>query len=210
MNMLRYEKLPDVTKNLIILNAVVFLATSLNGGLLPILGLYSIFDERFHPYQLVTHLFTHANLMHIFFNMFTLYMFGRVLENVLGPKRFAILYFATGLGAVLLNVFLDFLQLQGIINFNTDVNISFSIGASGAVYGIMVAFAMLFPNTELLIYFIVPLKAKVFIPLLILAEIYMEVSRSPGDNVGHAAHLGGALIGFIVIKIWSKDRTRFY
>jgi membrane associated rhomboid family serine protease len=208
--MLRYEKLPDVTKNLIILNAVVFLATSLNGGLLPILGLYSIFDERFHPYQLVTHLFTHANLMHIFFNMFTLYMFGRVLENVLGPKRFAILYFATGLGAVLLNVFLDFLQLQGIINFNTDVNISFSIGASGAVYGIMVAFAMLFPNTELLIYFIVPLKAKVFIPLLILAEIYMEVSRSPGDNVGHAAHLGGALIGFIVIKIWSKDRTRFY
>ena len=148
--------------------------------------------------------------MHIFFNMFTLYMFGRVLENVLGPKRFAILYFATGLGAVLLNVFLDFLQLQGIINFNTDVNISFSIGASGAVYGIMVAFAMLFPNTELLIYFIVPLKAKVFIPLLILAEIYMEVSRSPGDNVGHAAHLGGALIGFIVIKIWSKDRTRFY
>ncbi|MBK7504512.1 MAG: rhomboid family intramembrane serine protease [Bacteroidetes bacterium] len=210
MNMLRYEKLPDVTKNLIILNAVVFLATSLNGGLLPILGLYSIFDERFHPYQLVTHLFTHANFMHIFFNMFTLYMFGRVLENVLGPKRFAILYFATGLGAVLLNVFLDFLQLQGIINFNTDVNISFSIGASGAVYGIMVAFAMLFPNTELLIYFIVPLKAKVFIPLLILAEIYMEVSRSPGDNVGHAAHLGGALIGFIVIKIWSKDRTRFY
>ncbi|MBP9135592.1 MAG: rhomboid family intramembrane serine protease [Chitinophagales bacterium] len=208
--MLRYEKLPDVTKNLIILNAVVFLATSLNGGLLPILGLYSIFDERFNPYQLVTHLFTHANLMHIFFNMFTLYMFGRVLENVLGPKRFAILYFATGLGAVLLNVFLDFLQLQGIINFNTDVNISFSIGASGAVYGIMVAFAMLFPNTELLIYFIVPLKAKVFIPLLILAEIYMEVSRSPGDNVGHAAHLGGALIGFIVIKIWSKDRTRFY
>ena len=188
MNMLRYEKLPDVTKNLIILNAVVFLATSLNGGLLPILGLYSIFDERFNPYQLVTHLFTHANLMHIFFNMFTLYMFGRVLENVLGPKRFAILYFATGLGAVLLNVFLDFLQLQGIINFNTDVNISFSIGASGAVYGIMVAFAMLFPNTELLIYFIVPLKAKVFIPLLILAEIYMEVSRSPGDNVGHAAH----------------------
>ena len=210
MNMLRYEKLPDVTKNLIILNAVVFLATSLNGGLLPILGLYSIFDERFNPYQLVTHLFTHANLMHIFFNMFTLYMFGRVLENVLGPKRFAILYFATGLGAVLLNVLLDFLQLQGIINFNTDVNISFSIGASGAVYGIMVAFAMLFPNTELLIYFIVPLKAKVFIPLLILAEIYMEVSRSPGDNVGHAAHLGGALIGFIVIKIWSKDRTRFY
>lgn len=208
--MLRYEKLPDVTKNLIILNAVVFLATSLNGGLLPILGLYSIFDERFHPYQLVTHLFTHANLMHIFFNMFTLYMFGRVLENVLGPKRFAILYFATGLGAVLLNVLLDFLQLQGIINFNTDVNISFSIGASGAVYGIMVAFAMLFPNTELLIYFIVPLKAKVFIPLLILAEIYMEVSRSPGDNVGHAAHLGGAFIGFIVIKIWSKDRTRFY
>lgn len=208
--MLRYEKLPDVTKNLIILNAVVFLATSLNGGLKSILGLYSIFDERFHPYQLVTHLFTHANLMHIFFNMFTLYMFGRVLENVLGPKRFAILYFATGLGAVLLNVFLDFLQLQGIINFNTDVNISFSIGASGAVYGIMVAFAMLFPNTELLIYFIVPLKAKVFIPLLILAEIYMEVSRSPGDNVGHAAHLGGALIGFIVIKIWSKDRTRFY
>ena len=187
--MLRYEKLPDVTKNLIILNAVVFLATSLNGGLLPILGLYSIFDERFNPYQLVTHLFTHANLMHIFFNMFT---------------------FATGLGAVLLNVLLDFLQLQGIINFNTDVNISFSIGASGAVYGIMVAFAMLFPNTELLIYFIVPLKAKVFIPLLILAEIYMEVSRSPGDNVGHAAHLGGALIGFIVIKIWSKDRTRFY
>ena len=208
--MLRYEKLPDVTKNLIILNAVVFLATSLNGGLLPILGLYSIFDERFNPYQLVTHLFTHANLMHIFFNMFTLYMFGRVLENVLGPKRFAILYFATGLGAVLLNVFLDFLQLQGIINFNTDVNISFSIGASGAVYGIMVAFAMLFPNTELLIYFIVPLKAKVFIPLLILAEIYMEVSRSPGDNIGHAAHLGGALIGFIIIKIWSKDRTRFY
>ena len=208
--MLRYEKLPDVTKNLIILNAVVFLATSLNGGLLPILGLYSIFDERFHPYQLVTHLFTHDNFIHIFFNMFTLYMFGRVLENVLGPKRFAMLYFATGLGAVLLNVLLDFLQLQGIINFNTDVNISFSIGASGAVYGIMVAFAMLFPNTELLIYFIVPLKAKVFIPLLILAEIYMEVSRSPGDNVGHAAHLGGALIGFIVIKIWSKDRTRFY
>jgi membrane associated rhomboid family serine protease len=137
-------------------------------------------------------------------------MFGRVLENVLGPKRFAILYFATGLGAVLLNVLLDFLQLQGIIDFNTALNSGPSIGASGAVFGIMVAFAMLFPNTELLIYFIVPLKAKVFIPLLILAEIYMEINRSPGDNIGHAAHLGGALIGFIIIKIWSKDRTRFY
>lgn len=208
--MLRYDRLPDVTKNLIILNAVVFLATSLNSGLLPILGLYSIFDARFHPYQLVTHMFVHGNLAHIFFNMFSLYMFGRVLENVLGPKRFAILYFATGLGAVFLNVFLDFLQVQGIIYGGEALNNSFSIGASGAIYGIMVAFGMLFPNTELLIYFIIPLKAKVFIPLLILIEIYMEINRAPGDNIGHAAHLGGALIGFLIIKLWSKDRTKFY
>lgn len=206
---MRYQEFPDVTKNLLILNIVVFIATSLNPNLLNSLALYDFGSENFRPYQLITHLFTHANIGHLFFNMLSLYMFGRGLENVLGPKRFAILYFAAGLGAVLLNVILDYIIIQGA-GTNAMVNFGASLGASGAVYGVMVAFGVLFPNTEFLLYFAIPVKAKIFIPILILIEIYMEFNRTPGDNVGHAAHLGGALIGFVLIKIWQKNRTNFF
>jgi rhomboid-like protein len=166
----------------------------------------------------------HANFMHIFSNMFALFMFGTVLERVWGPQRFLFFYFATGLGAVALH-----LGVQAWILYNftgsfapsieqlsefpqiANTYIIPTVGASGAVFGILAAFGLLFPNTEMMLIFLpVPIKAKYFISLYIFWELYRGMSMADGDNVAHFAHLGGALFGFILVKLWNRNRDFLY
>ncbi len=229
--MQRFNFLPPVIKNLLIINGLVFLATITFPGIVEKLALYYPTAPEFRPYQIVTHLFTHASFGHVFFNMFALWMFGAVLENVWGPKRFLIYYFVTGLGAALLYTGVHALQLHQITgSFAPDIikdgyfignfserNIgtlraifSPTIGASGAVYGVLLAFGMLFPNTLIYIYFLLPLKAKYLVIILTAIELYMGFINKPNDNVAHFAHLGGMLVGFVLIKYWQKSKTHFY
>ena len=221
-----FSILPPVIKNLLIINGLFFLLTVVWQGtnLNFILGMYPFQSARFEPFQIVTHMFMHGGFGHIFFNMFALWMFGSPLENAWGPKRFLIFYLVTGLGAALClqawNAF-EIYQLQQTIASGGSVatealdtlkwKLSIpTVGASGAVFGVLLAFGMLFPNTRIYIYFLFPIKAKYFVIFYGALELYMGIANNPGDNVAHFAHLGGMLIGFILIKIWQRDRRHFY
>lgn len=205
------EKFPPAVKNLIAINVVVWVAQLLfdeRFGLTAKLGLWPIGNPYFKPWQIVTHMFAHAAsgpsmFLHILFNMFTLWMFGRILENVWGSKRFLIFYMICGLGAAAAH-----LGMQYYMGGADDV----AVGASGAVFGVLVAFAMTFPNTELYLMFIpVPIKAKWAVIGLIALDLFGGVSQVSGDNIAHFAHLGGALTGFILLKVWNKNnRTTLY
>ena len=234
---------PPVVKNLIIINVLGLLAyyafrgsTNLNW----VLGLFYWGSEQFEPYQLVTHMFMHGGFAHLFFNMFALWMFGRVLEQVWGAKRFFIYFFVTGLGAAFLHLLVNHIQIQSLLaqmpqeqvnivmergfdalrqgkNFtnpamqklNLSMNIP-TVGASGAVFGVLLAFGMLFPNTQLLLLFPpIPIKAKYFVIFYGILELILGVTQ-PGSNVAHFAHIGGMLFGFILIKYWNAKKDMFY
>ena len=236
--------IPPVVKNLIIINVIMLFVTwvlELRGiHLSSILGLHFILSPRFEPYQLVTHMFMHGGIMHLFFNMFALYMFGRVLESVWGPKRFFIFYFVTGLGAAVLHMavlYLDYLNVtsqmsaeqiaivkdQGYEIFSQSKNYTNelmgklnelmcipTVGASGAVFGVLLGFGMLFPNTQLMLLFPpIPIKAKYFVIGYGVLELYLGISQ-PGSNIAHFAHLGGMLFGFLLIRYWNKHGSSFY
>jgi len=267
----RFEILPIVIKNLLIINVLFFLAqkTFVTSGvdLEDWLGLHHLKSPLFEPWQIVTHLFLHGNFMHLFSNMFALWMFGTHLETLWGPKRFLTFYFLCGIGAGLIQLaFLwydfqplvsEFLQLKehvtpdGVINFFNKYGINSSnhnngviinnylsepdngsnisgvvqaisdtayglinnatIGASGAVFGILAAFVYLFPNTNLYFYFLFPVKAK-WVGLAYFGfEIYSGVLNSTGDNIAHWAHIGGGLVGFLLVLTWNKkNRSTFY
>ncbi len=228
----RFNYLPTVIKNLLILNGLMYLATRVFPQLIGILGLYFPTSPNFEPYQIITHMFTHGSLSHVFFNMFTLWMFGAVLENVWGAKRFLIFYMITGLGAAILHLGVNGYQLYNSIgtlypdillnaegfsgNYSPSqmetIGNAFSptVGASGAVYGILVAFGMLFPNTMIFIYFLLPIKAKYLISIFIGVELYLGFVSNPSDNIAHFAHLGGALFGFLLVKFWGRNKKQFY
>ncbi|MGC9341578.1 MAG: rhomboid family intramembrane serine protease [Bacteroidales bacterium] len=239
----RFGGTPPVVKNLIIINALMFLALWAFQGAFGIdlnrtLGLYYFKSPYFHPYQIVTHMFMHGSLMHIFFNMFALWMFGKVLEQVWGGKKFLIYYFVTGLGAVFLHMLVNHIALVsamkevqaslGIETFDEQtirrliqsnnpllqqVGIGLyvpTVGASGAVFGVLLAFGMLFPNTRLMLLFPpIPIKAKYFVIGYGALELYLGLTQ-PGSNIAHFAHLGGMLFGFLLIKFWNYDRNTFY
>ena len=236
--------IPPVVKNLIIINVIMLFVTWVMGmggvKLASILGLHFILSPGFEPYQLVTHMFMHGGVMHLFFNMFALYMFGRVLESVWGPKRFFIYYFVTGLGAAVLHMavlYLDYLNVTSQMNadqiaivkdqgyeifsqgknytdelmgkLNLLMNIP-TVGASGAVFGVLLGFGMLFPNTQLMLLFPpIPIKAKYFVIGYGVLELYLGISQS-GSNIAHFAHLGGMLFGFLLIRYWNKHGSSFY
>ncbi len=236
--------IPPVVKNLIIINAIMLFATYMLGmkgiDLTSTLGLHYFESSEFRPYQLVSHMFMHAGIMHLVFNMFALWMFGRVLESVWGPKRFFIYYFVTGLGAAALHTFVNFLEFQYLAgkmlpetvemvmtqgteifkqgkNFsdpmagklNLLLNIP-TVGASGAVFGILLGFGMLFPNTQLMLLFPpIPIKAKYFVIGYGAIELFSGIAN-PGSNIAHFAHLGGMLFGFILIKYWNRSTRNFY
>jgi len=173
----------------------------------------------FHAFQLITHMFSHSPTMfaHIIFNMFVLWMFGRVLENVWGPKRFLIFYIASGLGAALLHLAVQYFRAEQLLQAYLAGEpyqkylgaLDGALGASGAIMGLMAAFAYLFPNTELYIMFIpIPVKAKWAVLGLVAIDLFAGVGSVSGDNTAHFAHLGGAITGFIIVFIWNKTNRR--
>jgi len=271
MNNIRFSDIPPVVKNLILINIIMLLATWVTENvfgiqLSQILGLHYFKSELFRPYQFVTHIFMHGGLMHLFFNMFALWMFGRVLETVWGSKKFFIYFIVTGLGAAVLHTFVIHLQMSSILNDMTafsntpspegfallikehfpeyysqiyknlldgwysnpestryiamaqqyskellDLKMNIpTVGASGAVFGVLLAFGMLFPNTKLMLLFPpIPIKAKYFVIFYGALELWLGLTQS-GSNIAHFAHLGGMLFGFILIKLWKSDRKTFY
>jgi len=225
--MFGFGNLPEITKNLIIINGVMLLALTVYPDLYGYVSLYYFSNDMFRPWQIVTHMFSHAQIgsMHLFFNMFTLFMFGSVLERVLGPKRFLTLYMLTGFGGAFLHQLVDIIQvyqISGHVWLTPDLidhlAIPYSdklelakiyatpmVGASGAVFGLLTAFAMLFPNAELMLLFPpIPVRAKILISILIISELifgYMQMG-----NIAHFAHLGGALFGYLILKSWKRRR----
>jgi membrane associated rhomboid family serine protease len=262
-----FRLLPPVVKNLLIINGLFFLATisfesAFRINLVDILGLHYFDSELFRPYQFVTYMFLHADSKHIIYNMFALWMFGYLLENVWGSKRFLSYYMITGIGAAAVQTFVIWMDissiqtaaatyshnpsLNGFIAFvrqyypqyfeiegtvktfigewslspknplflqqsteyisqliQLQMNVS-TIGASGAVYGILLAFGMMFPNMLVYIWFLFPIKAKWIVIFYGAIEIFSGLSNNPSDNVAHFAHLGGMIFGFFLIIYWRK------
>jgi membrane associated rhomboid family serine protease len=223
---------PEVIKNLIIINVLMFLASLIfEPTMTEYLAMYPISSEAFRPYQIITHMFMHANGFHIFFNMYALFMFGRDSELAMGAKKFLLFYFITGLGAVVLHQLAGYLELQYAISrlstdelalfekgltIKGDLNLNYvytvmntpAVGASGAVYGVLVAFGMLYPNRVLLLLFPpIPIKAKYFVLIMGVIELYLGFQNN--GNVAHFAHLGGALFGFLLINYWRNRGERF-
>jgi membrane associated rhomboid family serine protease len=277
--------MPPVVKNLLIINGLMFLATfafqsSLGIDLRDMLGLHYFESEKFNPFQIVSYMFMHGDLGHIFFNMFAVWMFGSAIENVWGSKRFLIYYLLTGFGAAFLHyvtIYIDIApviaQMEAIINNpSADAILAFTdshpwgnyisqyqfpeiyaavndfyynqaqtlrlepdnaealrkstfffqnylehymnlpnvVGASGSLFGILLAFGMMFPNVRLFMIFLpIPIKAKYFVIGYGVMELVSAFQNNPGDNVAHFAHLGGMLFGFLLIKYWEKTGQRW-
>jgi membrane associated rhomboid family serine protease len=235
----RVDRFPPVVKNLIIINVLVFVAQAIldqQFQLTEKLILRPVISEplnqalteinhgehipQFQPYQVFTHMFAHAPfpmVYHILFNMFTLWMFGRILENVWGAKRFLFFYLACGVGAAAFHLLMQYFRCEQLFQaiqandqavFNKYQGaLAGALGASGAIMGVMAAFAYLFPNTELYIMLIpIPVKAKW--AMLGLAAIDIFGGVSGGDNIAHFAHLGGAITGIIIVMIWNKTNRK--
>ena len=197
-----FRNIPTVTKNLLLVNILVFLAAlilSQQGiSLEQWGGLYYFKADEFHVYQFVTYMFLHGGFAHLFFNMFALWMFGCVIERVWGPKRFIFYYIICGVGAGLCQEIVQF------FNYGDLPVPSITIGASGAVYAILLAFGMTFPEERIFIFPLpVPIKAKWFVCIYAAIELLSAMSSS-ADGVAHIAHLGGMLFGFLLIRYWRK------
>ncbi|WP_407525184.1 rhomboid family intramembrane serine protease [Lacibacter sp. MH-610] len=220
---------PIVT-NLIIINVLVYLAQLFfkQIDVTELGSLHYYKSEKFYPVQIVSAMFLHSpqTIMHIVFNMFGLYIFGSILERFWGSKRFLFFYLICGVGASILEQFTIPYTVERIVRSLDIHEQGFSIaqiteaylqeysalGASGALMGVMAAFAYLFPNTELMILFIpFPVKAKYLIPFFVLVDLFGGIYGIPGLNIAHFAHLGGALIGFLLVLYWNKkNRRTFY
>jgi membrane associated rhomboid family serine protease len=195
-----FQRTTPIVLNLIIINALVYMAQVFfdgpDGRVTNLLALYPIKSGFFEPYQVVTHMFTHGGIGHILFNMFALWSFGSMLERVWGPKRFLIFYLACGLAAAAAQLI-----------FTNDA----AVGASGAIMGLLAAFAYLFPNTQLIIFpFPVPVKAKWAIMVIAAIDLFGGVYPT-GSNIAHFAHLGGLVMGLVLVIIWNKtNKSTFY
>lgn len=174
-----------------------------------ILALFYPTSDYFRPYQLVTHMFMHANLTHLFFNMFALFMFGPPVEALLKEKRFLQYYLITGFGAMGLHLFVQYLEISSGSVHPASVNIPM-LGASGAVFGLLTAYGLFFPENRIMLLFPpIPMKAKYMVILFAVFELFMGLGPFKGDGVAHFAHLGGALFGFLLILYWRKT-GKFY
>lgn len=271
--------LPPVVKNLLIINVLFFLATEVLGPTLNIdltdyLGLHYFAAQKFAPYQFVTYMFMHGGFSHILFNMFALWMFGTVLEQVWGPKKFLLYYIVTGIGAALVHYLVFYFEVTPVLNsmdaflakpdlatlqqfasnhkfnlirssddlaqsFNSFqlnystlqhepsnmqamqesvnfvasyrehfLNLPVVVGASGAIYGLLLAFGMLFPNSLIYVYFFIPMKAKWFVIIFGAIELFSGF-WDQNSNVAHFAHLGGMIFGFFLIMYWKKKNKRY-
>jgi membrane associated rhomboid family serine protease len=229
-----FSSIPPVVKNLLIINILFFIATSIfeskGISLIQMLGVYYVDSPNFKVWQIITYMFMHGGFAHILFNMFALFTFGTSIELIMGSKRFLNFYLITGLGALALQMLVQAIEIYNItggvgidpvtyqsanpeaIKTLSEIYYGPMVGASGAIFGLLIAFGMLFPNAELFIMFIpVPVKAKYIIPVYILLELFLGVAQFSGDSIAHFAHLGGALFGFILVKLWHLKRPRnFY
>jgi membrane associated rhomboid family serine protease len=268
----RFGSSAPVVKNLLFINTLMLLATyvvqnTFGKDLVYTLGLFYPESSYFKVHQIITHMFMHANLMHLFFNMFALWMFGRALENAWGSKRFLTYYLLTGIGAAVLHTFVNYIEYTPVRHFvqvfaesptpammtefaqkfignpelqnnlldyatnwtahinNPDftdkavnmVNLVYdriisvpTVGASGAVYGVLLGFGMLFPNTILMLIFPpIPIKAKYMVMIFAGIELYLGLEQR-GSNIAHFAHLGGMLFGYLIIRYWNRKRANFY
>lgn len=220
-----FQSIPPVIKNLAIANALVFIAELTFGEpLINVLALHYYQSEEFGIWQFFTHMFTHGSITHILFNMLALWMFGATLEDIWGGKRFLIFYLLCGLGAAVvllgaytieLNIFMhrfsnnqmpyeEFLLRKEMIIQST------AVGASGAVNGVMVAFAYLFPNSLVYLYFAIPVKVKYVVIAYFLIDLFGGINPRFGDNVAHFAHVGGAIVGLILVITMNKNNRRTF
>jgi membrane associated rhomboid family serine protease len=225
----RFEILPPVIKNLIIINVLVFIVQrTFSHGTDNVTDVENLFalhawqSPLFKPWQFITYLFLHGSIMHILFNMYALWMFGSILENLWGAKKFLIFYFVCGFGAALCHMTVLYFEMRPALeNFYSLpdeskqqlVNALYepTLGASGAIFGCLAAFGYLFPNNVLYLMFIpVPIKAKWAIIGYIVIELYLALQNSAGDNVAHVAHLGGAIFGLILVYFWNKNNRRTF
>ncbi len=216
------RNLTPVVKNLLIINVLVLLLTTFTGDFMyRHFALFYFESELFHPYQFISHMFMHGGFWHLFFNMYTLFIFGTLLENVWGSKKFFLYYMVTGLGAALLHSLVQFVEVQhlqslveagnvGAMNSIRRVFLTPTVGASGAIYGLLLAYGMLFPNNVMgLIFPPVQMKAKWFVMIFGALELFLGISNS-GGNVAHFAHLGGMLFGLLLVLYWKKKGRMYY
>jgi len=217
-----------IVLNLVIINALAFFAQTVFGGsgelnkVNDLFALHHYKSDDFQPYQIVTHMFMHGSFFHLLFNMIGLWMFGSMMERLWGPKRFLIFFLTCGLFAGLAqmgsyaytywNVDHQLLSLDDIITYQNILRSNATVGASGAIMGVLAAYGYTFPNTQLFIMPIpFPVKAKWAIMGIIALDIFGGISNSASDNIAHFAHVGGALAGFIIVLIWNKNnRQHFY
>jgi len=197
-------RMTDAVKHLIIINVIFYLVTffvpNMQEKMMEWFALFYPTSEYFMPWQFVTHMFMHGGFMHILFNMYGLWAFGSPLEQLWGRNKFFFFYFSAGLGAAL---------IYTIANYFFDDYNAVAVGASGAVYGVLVAFAMKFPNAKLaLIFFPVPIAAKYFIPLLVFGDLFFGFTSYSVGNIAHFAHIGGALVGFIISLFWKNNQFK--
>ena len=241
-----FNNIPPITRNIIIINIVVFILTYVlqTDMMYRYLAAFYPFSPFFHSWQIITHMFMHGSFMHILFNLMTLYSFGPVLEQVLGDKKYVLLYFVSGLGAFFLFNLWNFVEVEQIksslqslgfdlAGYMDGERVSFKgnseavleqqglvsklqsiisvpmVGASGAIFGVIAAFATLYPDAKIMLMFIpVPVKVKYLMPVVITVSIYLGVTGNAG-GIAHLAHVGGALVGYILAKIWKKHLYRF-
>lgn len=227
------RSIPETIKQLIIINVIFYFGSQFIGNLgYDILALHYYENEKFLISQFITHMFMHGSPSHILFNMFGLWMFGSPLEQMWGRQKFLFFYISCGLGAALLQMLVYYSQIQNlyqvielnnlslsdpqlILNFMSERDYSNAItafnsimvGASGAIYGVLVAFAFSFPNSKLMLLFLpFPIKAKFFVPLLILIDLFFGISSFSVGPIAHFAHVGGAIIGLIMVLYWRKNQ----
>ena len=215
------SNVPTATKNIIIINILVMIMTSLNGDFMyEKFALFYPTSPFFHFWQPVTHMFMHGGFWHLFFNMYTLYFFGRVLEERWGAKKFLIFYFVTGLGAALIHTGVEWIQMQhwmsqvaeGSMAAQANIyalKMTPTVGASGAIYGVLMGFAMLYPDAIMsLIFPPISLKAKWFVLIFGGIELLTGIT-GVGGGIAHFAHLGGLIFGYLLIMYWKKKRTLY-
>ena len=205
------SSIPPVTRNLLIVNVIMFVATRIDKEfMVRVFAMFYPASYFFRPWQIITHMFMHGGTWHIFFNMWSLWMFGTVLERALGPKRFGVYYFLSGLGAVALHTLVQALQVQPLLAegnmaaYYAMINTP-TLGASGAVYGILIGYAMLYPDSVLTLVFPpISLRAKWFILIIAGIELLTGIFFTM-DGIAHFAHLGGMLVGFLLMTWWKRS-----
>ncbi|GGF74381.1 rhomboid family intramembrane serine protease [Wenyingzhuangia marina] len=246
------SRVPDIIKDIIIINILFFVATisMQNIDLGAMFNLHYFDNPNFKPWQLVTSMFMHGSIGHIFFNMLALYFFGTPMVQVFGKNKFLFFYFSAGIGASLIYLLERHFEFTGAVdalinmgsskqeihelfsltksqlysqlpNNNVGVLIAKSygiynmqmLGASGAIFGLLAGYAWYFPNSEIYLYFVLPVKAKYFIPVIVIADLISGLTGQPllsPVNTAYFAHVGGAVIGLIMAYIWKKNQYRMY